>query len=684
MAKFIYNNFLINKVSGLFKSAPKNIRWLVVISLLLLAIMTIDRLVVFFAFRITGQTMLGSLNALVLGIRYDLREAGIVAITLLLFASLKPINPFVTRFGKILWLTLLSVFTVLLLFVYVADFIHYDYLHQRLNASALNFLHDAGISFNMVVQTYPVIKITLLLLALSFVAILLINKTYKKIAAQNTERVTAKNSWTWGIILFILYGLGIYGHLGQYPLRWSDAFALGDDQLSQLALNPVQSFVSSLGFTKDTYDKKKVTDGYARMASYLGVTNPDRSKLDFGRSYVASDSSTPNYNVVLVICESFSAYKSSMWGNPLNTTPFFSQLCNQGVFFNHCYTPHFGTARGVWATITSIPDVELNKTASRNPALADQHTIINDMNGYEKYYFIGGSTSWANMRALLDNNIGGLHLFEQDNYDAPKVDVWGISDKNLFLQANKKLNAARKPFFAVIQTSDNHRPYTIPDEDKKEFTVVQFPVDTLRRYGFQSNAELNAFRYTDFCFKKFIEAAMHEDYFKNTVFVFVGDHGIRGDAAAMFPRAWTDNGLTCFHVPLLFYAPGILPPARHTANCSQVDILPTVAGILKKKYRNTALGRDLFHISDTTSNVSFMIDHDLHQTGVVKGDYFYTIQAGSGKEQLMSVINDKKIPAGRSTDSLRQSLKTITEDFYETSRYMIYNNKKNIRQNRQE
>ena len=79
-----------------------------------------------------------------------------------------------------------------------------------------------------------------------------------------------------------------------------------------------------------------------------------------------------------------------------------------------------------------------------------------------------------------------------------------------------------------------------------------------------------------------------------------------------------------------------------------------------------------------------MIDHDLHQTGVVKGDYFYTIQAGSGKEQLMSVINDNKIPDGRSTDSLRQSLKTITEDFYETSRYMLYNNKKNIRQNRQE
>ena len=117
--------------------------------------------------------------------------------------------------------------------------------------------------------------------------------------------------------------------------------------------------------------------------------------------------------------------------------------------------------------VTGIPDVApATSTSSRNPAAVDQHTIINDFEGYNKFYFLGGSTSWANIRGLLTNNIQDLHLYEQEDYQAPKVDVWGISDKNLFLEATKVLKRQQGPFFAVIQTADNHRPYTIPKEDQ--------------------------------------------------------------------------------------------------------------------------------------------------------------------------------------------------------------------------
>jgi phosphoglycerol transferase MdoB-like AlkP superfamily enzyme len=215
-------------------------------------------------------------------------------------------------------------------------------------------------------------------------------------------------------------------------------------------------------------------------------------------------------------------------------------------------------------------------TSSRNPAAVDQHSIINDFQGYDKYYFLGGSTSWANIRGLLTDNIGGLRLYEQENYSSPKVDVWGISDKNLFLEANKVLKNDAQPFFAVIQTADNHRPYTIPEEDRQTFRGVTAPMDSLRRYGFSSNEEMNAFRYTDFGYRTFIEAASKEAYFRNTIFLFVGDHGIPGDAGPLFPRAWTDQRLTAEHVPLLIWAPeNKLTPAmpkgrRLSGICSQV------------------------------------------------------------------------------------------------------------------
>ena len=130
------------------------------------------------------------------------------------------------------------------------------------------------------------------------------------------------------------------------------------------------------------------------MAGHLGLQKGDSMSMNFERRYKGRDTlHTTKPNIVLVICESFSGYKSSMWGNPLNTTPYFNQLCKKGVFFSRCFTPAFGTARGIWATVTGIPDVEIPKTASRNPAMVDQATILNEFKGYEKMYFIGGSAS---------------------------------------------------------------------------------------------------------------------------------------------------------------------------------------------------------------------------------------------------------------------------------------------------
>jgi Arylsulfatase A and related enzymes len=73
-------------------------------------------------------------------------------------------------------------------------------------------------------------------------------------------------------------------------------------------------------------------------------------------------------NVVLVMCESFSMYKSSMSGNPMNTTPYFNQMADSGIFFEKCFSPHFSTARGLFALLTGIPDVQLSKFSTRNEA----------------------------------------------------------------------------------------------------------------------------------------------------------------------------------------------------------------------------------------------------------------------------------------------------------------------------
>ena len=82
-------------------------------------------------------------------------------------------------------------------------------------------------------------------------------------------------------------------------MRWSDAYTLGDDFKSNLALNPIQSFVSSLNFRNSSYDIKKVRKNYALMSWYLGVTDPDSMALNFQRNYSANDTPSIKPNIVL-------------------------------------------------------------------------------------------------------------------------------------------------------------------------------------------------------------------------------------------------------------------------------------------------------------------------------------------------------------------------------------------------
>ncbi len=667
------------------KQVPRLIRWIFSVVLILLAVMTLFRFIFYWAYNMPGNTFPGS--AFLLGLRYDARIVSVIGLSILILCAIPFLHPIKKNNAKKFWNILLPLLFVLMVFVYMADYYHFDYLHQRLNASVLNYLQesDARISKDMVGQTYPIKTIIVLLIVVAILSGFVFNRLLRRY--RNEQPLRDRKRIGFYIITVLFFAQCIIGKIvvksGQFPLRWSDAYTLSNDFNANLALNPFQSFLSTLSFRNSGYDIKKVKEYYPLMANRLGIQKPDSGLLNFERKYSVPDTVSKKPNIVLVICESFSAYKSSMYGNPLNTTPYFNELCKNGIFYDRCFTPAYGTARGVWATVTGIPDVESPSTASRNPNAVDQHTIIDDFNGYERYYFLGGDPTWANIQGLLSNNIQALHLSQK--FKADNLDVWGISDKNLFLEANEVLKQQTKPFFAIIQTADNHRPYSIPTEDKEEFKNAEFSEDSLKQFGFENNKEVNAFRYTDFCYRKFIEAAKKEPYFDNTIFVFVGDHGIRGNAAGMFPKSWTEQGLTTVHVPLLFYAPKILQPKQLHEICSQVDILPSVAGLAKISYRNTTLGRNLFdtiHPFQTgppLENYAFVFDEGIKTIGLVSNNYYYLKNLKSGKEEFVSITGNEPVPVNAQTDSIRNYLNRLTDAWYETAQYLMLNNKKVVR-----
>src|SRR3954466_11340623 len=131
--------------------------------------------------------------------------------------------------------------------------------------------------------------------------------------------------------------------------------------------------------------------------------------------------------------------------------------------------------------------------------------------------------------------------------------------------------AAEKPFFAHVMTTSNHRPYTYPDGR------IDIASGTSRE---------GAVKYTDYALGKFLQDARGRPWFDNTVFVITADHGANARGTSRIP---VDKYL----IPLFVYAPKHVPAGRVDRLMSQIDIPPTVLGLLDFRYYTKFFGRDV-------------------------------------------------------------------------------------------
>ena len=649
---------------------PKTILWVINLLMIFILIFTIFRMATFFAFRPNDLSLDELMPSFMMGVRYDLRWIAAILSPVIVVSMIPAYSPFFSAKNKKWWTWYLAIVTFLVFFFFAADFGSFSYNKTRLDAGALNFVEDAGISFAMMWQTYPMVWLIMGLI----VAVLFFRWMYRQShwrVINKTDGLKIPYRRKFFIIAAFVLAFFIYGSLSWPPLSWKDSFEFRDGFKSYLALNPLQNFFTTLKFRKPKFNEHQARESFPLMAKWMELQ--DKKEFSYRREILpGSNALESRPNVVLVMCESFSVYKTSMSGNPLNTTPYFNSMTQKGIFFERCFTPHFSTARGLFAILTGIPDAQLFKFSTRNPLALKQHTIINNFTGYNKHYFLGGDPRFNNFDAIL-KNIDGLQMHTEKDFRSPKLNVWGISDKNLFLEANEIFKKEKDPFFAIVQTSGNHRPYMIPEEDK-DFHQEFIDDEQLKRFGFESLQEYNSLRYFDYCFKKFMEAAEKENYFHNTIFVFIGDHGVAGNAKAIYPAAWTEQRLTDEHVPLLFYAPYLLHPQKRTEVVSQIDVLPTIAGMIQEPYVNTTLGRDV--LNPLKKNNFAFITNGAGTIGMVTDEYYFIKNLNYPDEELVPVTFDPLPHSEKKEDSIKQQLSTVTTAFFETARWMLMNNKR--------
>ena len=618
------------------------------------------------------------LKAFWIGVRFDLRLACIIILPLafiFMIPILNPLNNFLLRKLSKIYLWILTVVVILF---YTFDLGNYGYLDQRIDISSFKLLENPAISFGMAFETYPVLWITLGLAITIWIlwkgiirAFLLLNEPPVLFRYRDKSIGFFIGSM---ILLFAFWGT-----FRQYRLLWSDAHFSNDPFIVAVALNPVLYFNETRTFASKDYDEELTRDHYNLISYELGVDDPDINQLNFSR-LEKGIRLNQKPNIIIIFLESVGLNRMGRVGNPLNPTPSMDMISNEGIFFDHFYIPMVGTARSVFGMVTGIHDVANVETSTSNPQIVDQYTLINSLKGYQKKYFIGGSASWRNIRGLLNNNIPEMKITEQTDLDFPRLDVWGISDHDLFTAAHNNFlsSETREPFFAVIQTASNHRPYSIP-KTIDSFSILEKSETELNQAGFSSLSQYNAMRLLDNAIGEFIDKAKQETYFDNTIFIFFGDHGTSDPPALHMQKADFDLKLRSYRVPLFVYAPKIIKGGRTISSVSQlVDIMPTVCGLTGVEYSNRTMGRDLFNDSVPNDPLALIVNNKVAKShiAVIGKNYYLSMQKDGGDIQLHQLdSNNPLVDVKEEYPDITVNYSRRLRGLYETAKYMLYHNK---------
>ena len=633
------------------------------------------------------------LKALYIGGKFDLRLAVFVIIPAALALGLPWPESRLGRTPSTLKTCLVAVYAFTMLavtVVYAFDFGFYFYLRQRIDTTLFDLIPDFALSASMVWQSYPVIRIALGLVAITLFFAWLMRRLLHGYRPSGPLGVKRRLGWT----LFTVAALFLlaYGQISSnlFPLRWSNAYFSPNRFLVILALNPVQNLRDSYAALRATQpDVQAAREAYPRMAALLGVDTPDAEHLNYWRTRTGRDAGKPN--IVIIIMESLGTPRTSLDSGLFapgyvatdpgesDPTPNLRALSEESLYFPWFFAPTRTTARAVFTTISGVPDVNRSGgTSSRNPALVNQFSILNEFTGYDKSYMLGGSASWANIRGVLTYNVKDLRLFEEGHWKSPNTDVWGISDLALLRESIDYYDTCDKPFISIIQTAGFHRPWTIP-EDNAGFASLPAAESTVRHYGFENADEYNSMRFSDHALGEFFRLARTRPWFANTVFAIFGDHGLNERSDNM-PGGYLACRLQSNHVPLLLYAPGrpdLIQAGVLDLPSGQPDVLPTLAELAGVAYRNNGMGRNL-------------LDPGRRQASLEGREYQFL---GGDAEAFVRILQDGQCYFNEEHEALflvdgtgeniihqepdrAERMREHSLDTFHTAKYLLFNNRK--------
>ena len=461
----------------------------------------------------------------------------------------------------------------------VSEWFFWDEFSSRYNFIAVDYLVYTTEVMGNIQESYPITAIVLIVLAISLLIFFLLRPALKSSLFVPMPFVMRT------IISLVLIFVAVLTFFGVNE-KWRNFSA--NEYANQLAGNGIFQFgnaywQNNLDFFK-FYKTLPDQEAFTILRQQLASPNAEFISDDVFdiRRRISYAGAERKYNVVLISVESLSASYMKRFGGEKNITPYLDSLAGHSLFFTNLYASGTRTVRGLEALSLSIPPTPGQSIIKRpgNENLFSMASVLNKK-GYTSQFIYGGYSYFDNMGYFFAHN--GYEVLDRDNIEPSKIhyqNIWGVADEDLFtlaLETMDKNAAMGKPFFSHVMTVSNHRPYTYPEN--------RVPI------GPENQSREGAVQYTDYAINKFLKEASQKPWFDSSVFIIVSDHCAASAGSVELP-------VTGYHIPMLIYAPKIIQPGIFDRLTAQIDVVPTVMGILNLNYTSKFLGRDILH--DTT------------------------------------------------------------------------------------
>jgi phosphoglycerol transferase MdoB-like AlkP superfamily enzyme len=477
-------------------------------------------------------------------------------------------------------------------FASVAEYFFFEEFDARLNLVAVDYLMYPTEVVGDIRAEYPVVPVLVAVGALSAISVFAIRRYLTPRGTGSTTLLGRSFPFAALALVTAMCALTFETH----------TLAFSDNRVAnEIAANGASSFFRALRTNEidyHTYYASRPTEtNLKNLVSYLSKEGAPFTRLAEGRvdrEYPADPAGLGKLNVVVIASESFGAEFSRLYGSQRDWTPELDRIAQQGMWFRHMYASGTRTVRGLEAIATSLPPIPSVSVLRRpgNEGIANWGSVMRKQ-GYHTSFLYGGYGYFDNMNYFFAHN--GFEVRDREQIPKPVrfENMWGVADEDLFDSAMTYydgLAQSGKPFFSIVMTTSNHKPFTF----RAGVPGVQ-PKGGGRESGV---------RYADYAQGYFLREAKKHAWFDNTLFVIVADHGAR-----VYGRE--DIPLKTYEIPMVFYSPKHLRPGRVDTLTTQIDIAPTVLGLLGLPYRAPFFGEDVLKGPQSERVAFFSHNHDV-------------------------------------------------------------------------